>query len=194
MKVYVITVLIVPILLVAIASMGCAAFTDSVYTIASFSNADYEIEITDCQVVEYNGFGYDLYWDSEEVSFNDTLVFPGWELKLKTTIHNKATSWVCRLNYTIYYWNKTTSKWETTDETGLLNKFRIQYDTKFYNTTTGEEIPGEPHLLPCQSVHKIEHLFFDGQNYEELRGKTFLIKIKVIATYPNSPENSEGGT
>jgi len=177
-------------LMISIGGFGYASFNDSVYTIASFSSPDYDIEITACQVEAYNGFCYQLFWDQNGVSFNDSNIFPGWELVINATIHNKADSWVCKLNYTIFYWDETAVNWIATDEAGLLNLFRIEYETKFYNETTGVVIVGDPELLPCQSVFQIESLKFvaSDEEFEELLCETFSIKIEVAGTYPDPPE------
>jgi hypothetical protein len=180
-------------LLISIASFGYATLDDSIYAIADLQNADYDIEITNCRVEAYNGFGYQLFWDMNGISFNDSYILPGWELVINATIHNKDASWVCKLNYTISYWNETDGKWTATDEAGLLKLFKIQYETEFRNITNGEIIDGNPELFPNDSVLKIEHLEFvaSPEEFEELSCKTFLLQIEVAATYPDPPA---GGT
>ena len=182
--------LIVPMLLISIGSFGYATLNSSINTIAELENADYDIEITNCRVESYHGVCYQLFWDENQISFNDSNIFPDWELILNITIHNKANSWVCKINYTISYWNETAGNWIITDENGLLNLFKLEYETKFYNATTGAVIIGDPEVLPCHSIYKIERLKFvaTDQEFEELLGKTFDIKIEVCGTYPDPPE------
>lgn len=173
-------------LLITIASLGYAALNDSVDTIVDLQNAEYAIEITDCRVEAYNGLCYQLFWDEHGVSFNDSNIFPGWELVINITIHNIAD--LCQLNYTIYYWDGTA--WIDTDEAELLSLFRIKYETKFYNATSGPdfgaEIQGNPVLDFCESVFKVEHLEFvaSTDEFENLLGETFQIKIVVQAVPP----------
>jgi hypothetical protein len=177
-------------LMICIGSFGYASFNGSIYTIASLSSPDYDIEITACRIEAYNGINCQLFWDQNGVSFNDSNVFPGWELIINTTIHNKADSWVCKLNYTIFYWDEVTVNWIIIDEAELLSLFRIEYETEFYNETTGLIIVGDPELRPCQSVHQIERLTFvaSDEEYEAFLGEIFDIKIEVYGTYPDPPE------
>jgi hypothetical protein len=175
-------------------SFGYALLDDSINTIAELEAADYHIEITNCIVKSYNGIGlHQFFWDPTTISFNDSNIFPGWELILNLTIHNTADSWICKLNYTIFYWNETSSIWIPTDENGLKDLFKLEYETKFYNVTTGELIIGDPELWPDQSVFNIERLTFvaNQQEFEGLLGKTFEVKIEIYGTYPD-PDPLEG--
>jgi len=193
-SVKVVVALIVPMLLISIGGFGYAQLGDSINTIADLENAEYNIEITDCKVVAYNGFCYQLFWDQREVSFNDSGIFPEWNIVLNTTIHNRNDSWVCKLTYTISYWNETLSDWVVTNPEELKNLFRLEYKSEFYNATSGELIVGDPELLPCQSVFKIEQLTFIASEpeFEQMLDETFHIKIEVVATYPD-PDPLEGG-
>ena len=185
--------LILPMLFILIVSFGYASINDSVYAIASLENPDYDIEITNCRVEFYNGLYYQIFYNQNGVSFNDSNVFPGWELILNITIHNTADSWVCKLTYNVSYWNETANNWILTDQAGLLNLFKIEYETKFYNTS-GQIIIGDPELFPEQSVYKVEHLKFVATNeeYQELLFEKFLIKIEVFPTYPDPPFDGGG--
>lgn len=181
--------LILPMLFILIVSFGYASINDSVYTIASLENPDYDIEITNCRVEKYNGLYPQIFWNKNGVSFNDSNIFPGWELVLNITIHNKADSWVCKLIYNVSYWNEIANNWIVTDQAGLLNLFKIEYETAFYNITSGEIIIGNPELFPEQSVYEVVHLKFVATNeeYQELLFEKFLIKIEVSTTYPDPP-------
>jgi hypothetical protein len=173
---------------------GYAVFDDSINTIAELEAADYHIEVTDAKVISYNGFGvHQFFWDSATVSFNDSSIFPGWELILNVTIHNTPDSWIAKVNYTIFYWNETSGTWIPTDENGLLDLFKLEYETKFYNITTGELIPGDPELWPDQSIFNIERLKFvaTDEEFQALLGHTFEVKIEVYGTYPD-PDPLEG--
>ena len=185
--------LILPMLFMLIASFGYASLNSTIYTVAYLESPNYDIEITNCNVESYNGLYYEIFYNENEVSFNDSNIFPGWELILNITIHNKADSWVCKLTYTIYYWNETLNTWVITDPNTLLNLFRMEYQTTFYNST-GDIITGNPELYPCQSVYKVDHLKFVASNeeYQELLFQTLQIKIEVLATYPDPiPEGGE---
>jgi hypothetical protein len=173
---------------------GYAVFDDSINTIAELEAADYHIEVTDAKVISYNGFGvHQFFWDSATVSFNDSSIFPDWELILNVTIHNTPDSWIAKVNYTIFYWNETSGTWIPTDENGLLDLFKLEYETKFYNITTGELIPGDPELWPDQSIFNIERLKFvaTDEEFQALLGHTFEVKIEVYGTYPD-PDPLEG--
>jgi hypothetical protein len=185
--------IIVPMLLMSIASFTYASLSETVNTVADLASADYAIEITGCRVEYYNGLGYDLYYDTKQVSFNDSCIFPGWELIINVTIHNEPTSWICKLNYSISYWNETIGDWVVTDHNDLLNRFRLDYETGFYNATTGEPIVGDPLLLPDESVFKVEHLTFVASNdeFNKMMDETFSIKVDVMANYPD-PIDSGG--
>lgn len=190
----IVATVIVPMLLISIAGFGYATYNESVYTIASLESAVYAIEmIPPCNVEFYNGLGYELFCDEHEVSFNDSCIFPGWELILNITIRNVGDT-VCSLNYTISYWNESTNNWKLTDENGLLTLFKIEYNSYYCNETTGDPIVGAPEIIPLDSVFKIEHLKFvaSEQQFQELLGETFLIKIEVHATHP-APDPLEGG-
>jgi hypothetical protein len=178
-------------LLISIASFTYASLSETVNTVADLASADYAIEITGCRVEKYNGLGYDLYYDTKQVSFNDSCIFPGWELVINVTIHNKPDeSWICKLNYTISYWNETIGDWIVTDHDDLLNRFRLDYETGFYNATSGEPIVGDPLLLPDESVFNMEHFTFVASNaeFEKMLDETFIIKVDVMANYPDPIE------
>jgi hypothetical protein len=39
-------------------------------------------------------------------------------------------------------------------------------------------------IVPCTCVYNVQTMIFDGQNHPELLGRTFNIKVVLIATYP----------
>lgn len=179
-------------LLISIGSLGYASLNGTVTAIACLENANYQIKIAECCIVDYKGFGPEISCNEREVNFNDT-IFPGWELKLNTTIHNNVTeSTICKLNCTISYWNETIG-WVVTDESELFELFKIQYSGVFYNATTNDPIEGDPILTQCESVFHIDHFIFDPtlEEYEEMLCQTFLIRIQIFTNPPNDPE---GGT
>jgi hypothetical protein len=183
-----------PILLISMGGFGYALLDDSINTIAELEAADYHIEITNCTVKSYNGFGLcQFFWDAFTVSFNDSNIFPGWEIVLNLTIYNTPDSWIAKVNYTIFYLNQTTGTWTPTDKNELLTLFKLEFENKFYNVTTGEEIVGDPELWPDQTVFNIERLKFvaNSQEYEELHGQTFTVKVEIYGTYPD-PDPLEG--
>lgn len=192
-SVSIVATIIVPMLLMSIAGFGYATFNESVYTLASLESAVYAIEITNCRVEFCNGLCYQLIWNEHGVSFNDSGIFPTWELILNMTIYNVGDA-TCSLNSTISYWNETLSSWLFTDENGLHTLFKLEYESYYCNETTGDPIAGAPELFPNRSVFKIEHLTFVASEveFEEMLGETFLIKIEVKATDP-PPDPLEGG-
>ena len=190
--------LLVPMLLITLSSFGYAVYQGNVTTIATFTNGTEDISITDCTVISYNGFTIPpkLDWNDTHITFEDDLLYPGWELKLLTEITNTGTVRV-KLSTQIYYsWNGIT--WTPTDANGLLTQFRINYTNGFYNDTgpdgewfTDDDVEwnGRDGLLrlwpdpPSNLVYKEERLLFDAQDFqEELQDKTFYIKIDISAT------------
>ncbi len=184
-------------LLIILGSLGYAAWTDQITTIANLTAADYQIEILDCWIQEYNGQGCELLWEigGKEVSFTDETLFPGWNLTLFTKIHNKdiSQSWVIKINYTLYYLEEETQNWIKCTETELFNLFRINYTGEFYLDPgddgiwcTPDDVPMPPNygINPCNSVYSKQHLFFNAQDSPELSNKSFNVKVVITATYP----------
>jgi len=184
--------LIVPMLFIIIGSFGYASLNNTVYTIASLESADYHIEIAAYRIEFYNGLHYQIFCDNTRLSFNDSGIFPGWELIINITIRNMPDSWVCKLNYTISYLNKTTNQWIITNPATLLNLFKIEYESQFYNST-GDIIIGEPELFINESVYKIEHLKFVAtpEEFENLLFEELQIKIEIFPNHPDPP--TDGG-
>ena len=194
-NVQIITAIIVPMLLIAVGNLGYAALTDKITTVADLQLVNYDIEIIDCRILYYNGYKSDpLTWTEDNVFFFDNLLFSGWELTILTTIHNKAEeiSWICVLNYTIYYWNTTTNDWTLTDETELQNLFGITYTGEFYlDEECTDPMPPDYELPPCNSVYHREHLTFNGLETPEIENLNFTLRVSVCATYPSI--NESGG-
>ena len=175
-------------------SFAYAAWTSQVTTFATLNAADPDIEILNCWVQQYNGQGYSLFFTTETVTFSDLALFPGWTITIITQIHNTAGSYAVEINYTLYY-SYDGIGWTRTDETELLNRFRIVYKDGFYWSPGADGIwctpddepflPGDE-LWPCQSVYKIETLFFDAQDHPELQDTQFHIMVKITATYPQT--------
>jgi len=202
------TVLLVPMLLITIASVGYAALilTDKVFVGANLSNANYCIEITDCTEEYYNGYAGSsrLYRDNRKVIFNDGSIFPGWELVLVTKIHNKIDSWLANFTYIISYSEDEGVTWIKCNETELYNLFGINYTDGFYlgpgpdgiwdtpehPSNDDVPLPETYYMYPCNSTYKKEHLIFDPNDpnlLEQLEDKWIMIKITIVATYPDDP-------
>ena len=192
--------LLVPILLITLSSFGYAVYQGNLNTIATFTSGTEDISITDCTVISYNGFTIPpkLDYNDTQTTFEDDLLYPGWELKLLTEITNTGTVKVTLSTQIYYSWDGIT--WTPTDANGLLTQFRINYTNGFYNETgpdgewfTDDDVEwdgrnGDYCLWPdppSKVVYKLEHLIFDAQDFqEELQDKTFYIKVDVNATPP----------
>jgi hypothetical protein len=179
-------------------SIGYATWSDTLSAEADLSNADYNVEIINCWIQQYNGQGCTLLWEkgTTEVSFTDEAIFPGWNLILYTQVHNKGQneSWVATVNYTIYYQDEQTLEWVQTNETELYDLFRISYTSGFFlnngtdtiwNTPDDTPMPLDYEWIPCTMVFSRQELLFDAQDRPDLMGKTFNIKVVLTVTYPN---------
>lgn len=173
-------------------------YQGSLTTVATFTNGDEDISITDCTVISYNGFTIPpkLDYDDTNITFQDDLLFPGWELKLLTEITNTGEVRVMLTTQIYYSWDETT--WTPTDANGLLTQFQINYTNGLYEDPgpdgewfTGDDIEwtGRDGLLrlwpdpPSNLVYKEEHLIFEAQDFqEELQDKAFYIKVDISAT------------
>lgn len=147
-----------------------------------------DIEITGYTLVSYNGFGYYIDWDTNTLWFNDTLLFPGWELKLVLNITNVGTSSL-QLSYRIDYWNGT--DWTQSDEAELLSMFGLNYTDGFYlgpgpdgtwNTPDDVPMPAEHAVAPEETVYKVEHLLIDAQDRPELQNQTFMLRVEIMGS------------
>jgi hypothetical protein len=179
-------------------SIGYATWSDTLSATADLSNADYNVEIINCWIQQYNGQGCTLLWQKgeTEVSFTDEAIFPGWNLILYTQVHNKGQneSWVATVNYTIYYQDEQTLEWMQTNETQLYDLFRIRYTNGFFlnngtdnawNTPDDTAMPPDYEWIPCTMVFSRQELLFDAQDRPDLMDKTFNIKVVLTVTYPN---------
>ena len=171
-------------LLIPLFAFGYAQWNDTL-TVVSYMRAGTEsIRITSYNVTYYNGYGnYTLYLEEDTLYFNETNLFPGWELKLEVVIHNNGTIPV-NISYNIYYsWDQ--NNWvkveDPQDPKELYDEFGIVYTDGLYNET-GEPWDPSQYLWPCETVYKIEHLLFDAQDRPDLQGKTFTIKVEIIGT------------
>lgn len=172
-----------PLLLVLLSALGYAAWNDQLTSTVSLNAGIEDIQIQSATVTEYNGFGYELTWTIDSLYFNDTNIFPGWELNISTEIINKGNIPV-KLYYTLLYSQDGGATWTPTDATGLFTNFGLVYTDGFYNATTLEHLtPGEFWLWPNKFVLKIEHLFFDAQDRPELQSQAFLFKV-VVESHP----------
>ena len=174
-------------LLIPMGSFAYANWTSQVTTFATLSAADPDIEILNCTVLHYNGWGFSLSFTEDTVTFTDLALFPGWNITILTQIHNKLDSYAVELMEGTLYYSYDGFTWTQTDEAELLTLFRIVYTDGFYwNLTTMEPyLPGQE-LWPCESVYKIETLYFDAQDHPELQDTQFHIKVKITATYPQT--------
>ena len=198
--------IILPMLLISIGSTVYANFVMSTQLTATCTatSGSVAIEITDWKIestntIDANGNGViledelkiDSVIDGDGITIiglNITAnpIFPDWYLNLTVDIHNILNSIPVRLNRTIYYFDSSNNQVET-DETGLLNLFRIRYFDAWYNATTGEPIPDitTHDLWPCDTVTTLESLTFDGQNYQkELQGQTFCFLVVITGKHP----------
>lgn len=179
--------LLVPILLITLSSFGYAQWNDTL-TVISYMQAGIESIRIGCEVTYYNGYGdYTLDITEDTLHFEDTNLFPGWELELLVEIHNDGTIPVY-LSYEIFYsWDPIDPiNWvqvaDPEDPIELYDEFRIVYTDGFYNATTGEPWDPSQYLWPCKIVHKKEHLLFDAQDRPDLQGKTFTIKVEICGS------------
>ena len=184
-------------LLIPLSSFGYALYLGNLTTIATFTAGTEDISITNCAIIYYNGFTNppNLDWTDTQITFEDDLLYPGWELKLLAEITNTGTVRVMLSTQIYYSWDGTT--WTPTDANGLLTQFRIIYTTGFYEapgtdgtwfTNDDVEWTGRRGLLRLwpnphsNLVYNEEHLLFDAQDFPELQDKTFCIKVEIIAT------------
>jgi len=179
-----VALLLIPILAIALGGLGYIVLSGQV---ASISETE-DIAITGYTTVFYNGLGYDLDWDANTLWFNDTLLFPGWELKLVLNITNVGTASV-NLSYRIDYWNDV--DWTETDEAGLLSMFGLVYTDGFYlgpgpdeiwNTPDDVPMPPEYAVASEQTVYKVEHLLIDAQDRPELQDQTFMLQVEIMGS------------
>lgn len=189
--------ILVPTILISLSSFGYAVYLGKLTTIATFTSGTEDISITNCAIIYYNGFTIppNLVWTATQITFEDDLLYPGWELKLLAEITNTGTVPVMLSTQIYYSWDGTT--WTLTDANGLLTQFRIKYTNGFYEGPgpdgkwftdneilwTGRE--GDYRLWPdppYNKVYKEEHFFFDAQDFPELQDKTFYIMVEISAT------------
>lgn len=171
-------------LFIPLVAFGYAQWNDSLAVVSYMRAGTESIRITGCEVTDYNGYGdYTLDWDEDTLYFEDTNLFPDWQLEFEVTIHNGGTIPVY-LSYEIFYsWDQ--ENWvqveDPEDPKELYNEFRIVYTDGLYNED-GDPWDPTDYLWPCEIVYKIENLLFDAQDRPDLQGKTFTIKVEIIGT------------
>jgi len=189
-----IALVIVPMLLILLSSVAYASFSDSMTTRGHGKGHGWGRQkkgldpiISDYWVIEYCGYGYDITVsdDNLTLTFTDDLVFPGWYIKLVVELDNTGAVNVT-LNSQLEYWDG--SKWQATDEAGLLGMFRMVFEDGFYlgpgsdlTWFTSDDVP-----IPSDFVHEVgelvyerEYLYFDGQDYPELQDQEFEFRVVV---------------
>ena len=171
-------------LLISIVGFGYAQWNDTLTVVSYMQGGTESMEITNCTITYYNGYGdYIISWDEDTVYFEDTNLFPGWELRLNLTIHNDGTIPLV-LRYEISYsWDEGITWIPAPDPSILYDEFRIDYTDGLYNAT-GHLWDPTQYLWPCETVYKIEQLLFDAQDRSDLQGKTFTIKVEIIGSPP----------
>ena len=180
-------------LLITLSSFGYAQWSNSVTTTAYLASGTEDIRITNYDVVYYNGQGIDITIapNQKSITIEDTLLFPGWELKLALEIHN-AGNLALHVSPEIQYDGVTIT------ETQLLDLFRINYTDGFYLNPgtdgqwfTGDDEPvpdlTEWQLWPGDNWYKLEHLIFDAQDYPELQGQSFTFQVVIYGTALGGP-------
>ncbi|MEM3459018.1 MAG: hypothetical protein QXN36_00305 [Candidatus Bathyarchaeia archaeon] len=196
-NIQVIILLVIPLMLIILGSLGYAAWTDQITTTAELEAAEYNIEIINVWIQHYNGLGCQLLWEEggKDISFTDEALFPGWNLTLISQIHNKAIteSWVATVNYTLYYEDPQTGNWIECTEQDLYALFRIKYTGAFYldpgpdqtwDTPDDTPMPPDYQWIPCTQIYNKQNLYFDAQDRPDLAGTSFSIRVAIIATYP----------
>jgi len=180
--------LLVPLLLITLSSFGYAQWSNSVTTTALLSSGTEDIEITNYNIVYYNGYGIDITIadDQESMTIEDTLLFPEWELKLAIEIHNPAEAG----NLPLYISSEIQHNGETITATELQDLFGIIYTDGFYlDPDLTEPVPDLTiwQLLPGDSWYKLEHLIFDAQERPELQGQSFTFQVVISGTFVGDP-------
>jgi len=175
-------------LLITISGFGYAQYSNTLITMANLDNAEEDLRITAYEVAYYNGYGIDVSIadNKKSIDIEDTLLFPGWELKLVIEIHNAGTA-------SLYLSSEIKHNGVTIPETDLLDLFRIVYTDGFYDNRgpDGQWFTGDDEsfdlslqLFPCDHVYKLEHLIFDAQRFPELQGQSFTFQAIISGSAP----------
>jgi len=173
-------------LLITLSSFGYAQWSDTLTAIANLDMAEEDLRITGYEVAYYNGYGIDISIAGGEKSIDieDTLLFPGWELKLVIQIHNAGTA-------PLFLSSEIKHDGVTIPGTDLLDLFRIRYTDGFYDNPGpdgqwffeyDEPFDLSLQLYPCDHVYKLEHLIFDAQAFPELQGQSFTFQVIINGT------------
>jgi hypothetical protein len=163
-------------LLIPLSSFGYAQYSNTLYTIANLDNAEEDLRITTYEVAYYNGHDaleISIAADGKSIAIEDTLLYPEWELKLVTEIHNHGTA-------PLWLWSEIIHNGVTIPETELLDLFRIRYTDGFYDNPgpDGEWFTGDDEyfdlslqLFPSDYAYKLEHLIFDAHTSQNSKTK-----------------------
>lgn len=174
-------------LLITLSSFGYAQWSDTLTAIANLDMAEEDLRITGYEVAYYNGYDaldISIAAGEKSIDIEDTLLFPGWELKLVIQIHNAGTA-------PLYLSSEIKHDGVTIPATDLLDLFRIRYTDGFYDGPGGdgqwftgddEEFDLSLQLFPCDYVYKLEHLIFDAQDFPELQGQSFTFQVIINGT------------
>jgi len=181
-------------LLILISSVAYASFSDSMTTHGhkygykrGLQKKGIDPIISNYWVIGYCSYGFTITMDSGNttLNFTDTLLFPGWYIKLLIQLNNTGAVNVTIASH-LEYWDGST--WQPTDEAGLLSMFRIIYQDGFYLgpgpdstwfTIDDEQIPLGFELEPGKVVYEEQYLFFDGQDYPQLQDQEFEFKVVI---------------
>jgi len=174
-------------LLITLSSFGYAQWSDTLSAIANLNIAEEDLRITGYEVAYYNGddtLDISIAAGEKSIDIEDTLLFPGWELKLVIEIHNAGTA-------PLYLSSEIKHNGVTIPDTDLLDLFRISYTDGFYDGPGGDEqwFTGDDEefvlslqLFPSERAYKLEHLIFDAQDFPELQGQSFTFQVIIKGT------------
>ena len=193
-------------LLFTLSSFGYAIYPSNLSTAFASNSGPEDISITDCIIISYNGFIIppNVDWNDTDITFEDDLLYPGWELKLVTEITNVGLMPV-RIWSEIMYWDG--ASWLPIGKDDLFTLFCLYYTNGFYNDTgpdgewfTGDDTVwtgqgGDYRLWPSPPYNKVyqkEHLIFDAQDNPELQDTIFIFKVDINAA-ANGNNNGGGG-
>ena len=178
-------------LLITLSSFGYAQYNNTLTAIANLDNAEEDLRITGYEVAYCNGYDtldISIAAGEKSIDIEDTLLFPGWELKLVIQIHNAGTA-------PLSLSSEIKHDGATIPATDLLDLFRISYTDGFYDGPGGDgqwftvddvEFDLSLQLFPSNHAYKLEHLIFDAQDFPELQGQSFTFQVIISGSVGGS--------